>query len=755
MDRHKQNWLPCEGEAAGIRLVLNHFQTQIRESNHTTTHYTDSQPCVLAWKRARRGAFSTSSRINAFLTGISTLPVELCHKPGKEMFTSDFASRNPPSCQDPRCQICRFTQEWQMIGDNASEIRSLSVEDIKSGKSVMPMIQKSVWKNIQMNDSIHCKLLTLINTRQLPEARKTKGDNTKLKLLHNLYTQGKLFIQDGLFLVKSPGGHFNDAIISVPPAIFPGIANALHIRLDHPSKGQLSCLIARYFYTPGWRTIIEDLTNSCHQCSALRKLPKVLLEDTHTSSDVIASRFAADVIERESQKILIVREHISQYTRGLIIPDQTAETLRQALISLVADIMPDSGTEIRVDGATAFQSLERESVIPDSTLGKLKIKLVVGRLLNKNKNPNAENAVQEVLKEILKLKSQPGPISHTDLSLALRNINSRIRYHSLTPKEILFRRNVLSNQPIEISEQDLLRKQNDQKVASSKSSHKNKSKFKKASPEQEFTVGDLVMLRESRSKTNPRETFIVEQLPTENQPYVLIRKLRNSLRSRLYKALQDELIHVNPAQAKSHANRQRRKAAIEADKKINQAVSLIQTRKPNFKHGWIESDQCFVEDLEPPTYSTYSLAREDPDSDLDSTDTSQSPSSETSSPASHLLNLNPPQDYTSEDEMTWDSSPEQYNLTSTVSNQPDAWSSAPFVPPHVTLPPAFPRDRTYAFTQPPLTRRNAFRLPRLNHAFNSTPANTPRSLSKSRIPLPTSTRDVNLNQVSDVSHANI
>ena len=67
LDKHKRAWLPCEGEAIGIRLVLEHFQHYIRESDHVTTHHTDSQPCVLAWKRSQRGAFSSSSRISSFL----------------------------------------------------------------------------------------------------------------------------------------------------------------------------------------------------------------------------------------------------------------------------------------------------------------------------------------------------------------------------------------------------------------------------------------------------------------------------------------------------------------------------------------------------------------------------------------------------------------------------------------------------------------------------------------------------------------
>ena len=420
LDHHKQRWLPCEGEAAGIRLVLEHYQNYIRESDHTTVHFTDSLPCVFAWRRCMKGAFSSSARISTFLTGLSVLPVELRHKPGKEMFSSDYASRHPISCLDKKCQICRFAHDWQQIGDNAINIRSISVDDIKNGRNVMPMIQANVWRNMQMGDPVHSKLLQLINSRQLPETKKTKGDNTKVKLLHNLYTQGKLFLKDGLFLVKNPEGHFSSAVISVPPALFPGVVHALHIRLDHPSKGQLSNLISRYFYSPGWRGIVDEITNSCLQCRALRKLPKVLLEDTHTPVTTVASRFATDVIERENQKILVVREHLTQFTRAMLIPDQKSDTLRQGLISLTLDLIPDTGAKIRADGATAFQALERESQQNNSILSNLKLKVIVGRLLNKNKNPIAENAVQEIQKEILRLKPLTSQITPIDLSIVLK-----------------------------------------------------------------------------------------------------------------------------------------------------------------------------------------------------------------------------------------------------------------------------------------------------------------------------------------------
>ena len=52
---------------------------------------------------------------------------------------------------------------------------------------------------------------------------------------------------------------------------------------------------------------------------------------------------------------------------------------------MILEIVPDSGTEIRVDGATSFQALQTEALTDDSLFKSMGIKIVVGRLLNKNK----------------------------------------------------------------------------------------------------------------------------------------------------------------------------------------------------------------------------------------------------------------------------------------------------------------------------------------------------------------------------------
>ena len=83
--------------------------------------------------------------------------------------------------------------------------------------------------------------------------------------MFNLYREGKLKVhKDGLVTVShtEKDGHQYKAI-SVPTALFPGLIHALHVKLSHPSKFQLSKLIARYFYTPGYLRIIDEVSDSC------------------------------------------------------------------------------------------------------------------------------------------------------------------------------------------------------------------------------------------------------------------------------------------------------------------------------------------------------------------------------------------------------------------------------------------------------------------------------------------------------------
>ena len=543
LDKFKKNWLACEGEAAGIRLTLAHFGPQIRASHHDVTHHTDSKPCVQAWGKMKKGAYSSSSRIATFLTDLSAMSVDLVYTPGKEMFTSDFASRHPPTCNSIKCQVCKFVSEWEQLGDNAREIRALTIEDIQRGRSTMPFTQRRVLHDIQHNDSMHCKLRELIRLGHLPDKRKTGGENTKLKLLHNMFQNGKLKVdKDGVVVIKEDNGHYSGYVVSLPQNIFRGFANALHVRLDHPSRGQLGSLLKRYFYTTGAQDIISEVSSSCQHCVSVRVLPKVLTEDTSSKPECFGSNFAADVIEMNAQNLFIIRESLSQFTQGIIIPDQRATTLEEAIMRTVLELIPDNGTTIRVDGAKAFQSLKISSDEDESYLAKYNIKLDIGRTLNRNKNPQAENANKEVEKEILRIWPNGKFMNNIDMAMVMKNVNSRIRYNGHAPKEILLRRDLISHQEKSIVDNEVITSQAENRAANSQHQSKHLEKTRKKSPAQTFQVGQLVFVRSLLTKSKARELYIVEEVKQADPIIYVIRKATGKLRRTTYEALEDELI---------------------------------------------------------------------------------------------------------------------------------------------------------------------------------------------------------------------
>ena len=573
LNKLKSKWLPCEGESLGIKLVLEHFAPFLRENDHVTTHYTDNAPCVQAWKRSLYGAFSSSARIAQFLTGLSGLPVELQHKAGVKMNTSDYLSRNPTPCGKPeQCQMCKFAEKMQAEGENTKNIKSIksvTVQDVMEGNSLMPYTQRKSWLGAQLMDSVHTQLKTLIETGQLPDKRKTNGEATKLKQLHTLYSKGDLKIcPDGLVVVKHPMGYFGGWAISVPHKIFPGLANALHISLQHPSRAQLASVMARYFYCPGHTALIHEVADSCTLCRSLQKLPKSFMENTTEKVSSLGSEFAVDIMERNSQKIFLAREKLSQYTWLQLVPDQTRETLRTAILKSILPWVGQAGATVRCDGATALASLAAESDDTSSILYKNKIKIDIGRLHNKNKNPVAENAVRECAKEIIRHKPHVNILTDDDLSIVQKSMNDRIRSRGLAAKEILLRRDLLSSEPKDVNDKILADQQNaDRQAVTNRDKESNPLENKP-----NFRVGDLVLLKEQLSKHQPRQTFIVTAIKEDQ---VEIQKLHTQFRQKKYRVYPDEIVHATANAGLFNKNRN----PIEK-KVINSSLSDVDNIRP-------------------------------------------------------------------------------------------------------------------------------------------------------------------------------
>ena len=122
---------------------------------------------------------------------------------------------------------------------------------------------------------------------------------------------------------------------------------------------------------------------------------------------------------------------------------------------------------MRVDGAAGFQSL-----VGDKELSKHGISLELGRPKNRNKNPVAEKAVQELEHELKRIQPDGGPIRPSHLAVATATLNRRIRNRGFSAKEILYQRDNQSGQQLNFSDTTLGEQQHQKRCASHEPSAK-------------------------------------------------------------------------------------------------------------------------------------------------------------------------------------------------------------------------------------------------------------------------------------------
>ena len=214
-------------------------------------------------------------------------------------------------------------------------------------------------------------------------------------------------------------------------------------------------------------------------------------QSTSDPPDAVGLSFAADVMKRNKQLILVVREIATSFTTSCIIENERHDTLRASLIFLCLELRPISGpcAVIRVDPAPGFASLSN-----DEELRRHKITVELGRVKNVNKNPVAEKCIAELGDE---------------LAIATANLNTRIRDRGLSAREMWYQRDQFTNSQLPISDLHLIREQHSHRIHNHPTSEKSKtpSGQRRASPA--VQVGDLVYITSDGSKTRARDRYLV------------------------------------------------------------------------------------------------------------------------------------------------------------------------------------------------------------------------------------------------------
>ena len=206
--------------------------------------------------------------------------------------------------------------------------------------------------------------------------------------------------------------------------------------------------------------------------------------------------FAADVIKRSRQLILVLRETITSYTSSQLLQDERHQTLRDALIQLCIQMRPMDGPPaiIRTDPAPGFKAL-----MNDKSLHQHRITLELGHAKNPNKNPVAERAIQELEFELLRQEPLGGAVSSLTLAIATAALNSRIRSRGLSSREMWTQRDQFSNAQIPLGDNNLIASQHEQRRANHQYSERSKAPLRQPRPSPLIDVSDLVYLHSTET----------------------------------------------------------------------------------------------------------------------------------------------------------------------------------------------------------------------------------------------------------------
>lgn len=145
--------------------------------------------------------------------------------------------------------------------------------------------------------------------------------------------------------------------------------------------------------------------------------------EKQSSSDppeTVGSSFTADVMSRERQNCLVLRECVTSYTFTKLLESELTQALRDAIIQLLAEVHPlDSPFAIiKTDPAPGFKAIVKVEL-----LTRHRIAIELGRPKNMNKNPVAERAIQELEVEILRFDPDNKVVSHLSLALITASLN--------------------------------------------------------------------------------------------------------------------------------------------------------------------------------------------------------------------------------------------------------------------------------------------------------------------------------------------
>ena len=350
----------------------------------------------------------------------------------------DFNSRNPTDCDLDTCTICKDMNTADIYVVNTSEETSL--------------MSVPAWRSLQQSCPDLAKAYSLLSSGKVLQNKSKHSLDVKSYLNKcTINKQGLMVVEKNVTWKERP-----IQLLVIPRQFSFVFLKALHNKQNHPNLTQMQKQFSKQYFTLDQQMIIKQVYDSCtFPCQAMKIIPKeTLLYSTTTIPEFVGQFFNADVLEESKQRILVIRENLTSYTDACLIPNQTKAALKGAIITLIARLKLGDFCTIRIDNQSSLASLKA-----DKSLIPLGISLETGHPKNINKNAGAEKAIRELREQIVKISPRGGPIDATTLARAISHLNDVVRHSGFSSKELLYSREKITGENIQLNDSELSSKQ--------------------------------------------------------------------------------------------------------------------------------------------------------------------------------------------------------------------------------------------------------------------------------------------------------
>merc|ERR1711974_413965 len=374
-----------------------------------------------------KGTILVVSPVATFLHEVLNSGAIVKYLSGKSNAAADYNSRNAAACKDPeKCQICIWVADKEnMVVRRAA---AKSVESILAGNDPLPFKSKGYWAKRQREDLVLQKVARCIQKGIKPPTTKANGWPEAKQYLQK---SNGVFMKGGVLMAPSVQAFSDTERFVVPKSAGMTVVSIYHQQFDCLKTTALKNLLRRNFLILNLDDLVHKCIRACYNCAATRDEKHIQAPmSSVTPPETFGEQFATDIIDREKQKIITLRETATSHTWAKFVKNETAEELENGLRCLFALVGPSNATRARIcrtDNAKSFISLHNNQSLTD-----IGVTIDLSNAQNKNGNPVAEKNNREVQDAILGITPAGGQISEVELSEAISALNSKPRWTGMS-----------------------------------------------------------------------------------------------------------------------------------------------------------------------------------------------------------------------------------------------------------------------------------------------------------------------------------